>query len=153
MNDPHEQKRVTRDHYCQKTEVRGRIVTVLDWAVDDRGLALIPQMSRAVRRGEILELVATDEEAVEPGGTVDKVAYLGFMEVNEGGIVLIGDTIAIDKNDIGEVIGFDETHAPNHLNVVIRMTDLKTGREAEIPLNTLVIFSEIIEETEKQIGF
>ena len=55
MSDPHEQKRVTRDHYYQKTELTGRLFAILDWQVTDRDLTLIPHLSRSVRRGEVLD--------------------------------------------------------------------------------------------------
>ena len=154
MADPHEQGRVSRDHYYRKTEVRGRIFAILDWAVDDRGLNLMPHISRAVRRGDILELITTDEEGKRTGAIVDQIATIGFMEVTEAGLLLNGDMLSIDKEDIGEVIGFDETHMPNHLNVVIHVTHRRTGKESEIKLDATVKFSAIFEEeTDKQMGF
>ena len=154
MADPHEEGRVSRDHYYRKTEVRGRMFAILDWAVNDRGLNLMPHISRAVRRGDILELITTEEEGKRSGVIVDQIATLGFVEVTEAGLLLNGDTLSIDKEDIGEVIGFDETHMPNHLNVVIRVANRRTGKEAEIKLDATVKLSAIDEvETDKQLGF
>lgn len=153
MKDPHQHRLVTRAHYYRKTDVTGQFVAILDWTVDDRGLELIPHLSRAVHRGDILELIATDEPNVGPGSTVNRVAYLGFVEVYDGGIVLSGDEIILEKQPIGELVGFDMTHAPNHLNVVIRMEARQSGREAGIKLNQLVTFKGILDTEEKRIGF
>ena len=142
-----------RDYYYLKTEVRGRIIAVLDRTADDRNLTLIPQISRTVRRGEMLELITTDEEGRAPGATVNRVAYLGYMEVTEGGLVLSGDTVSIEKEDTGEIIGFDETHMPDHLSVVIRVKTRQTGRTADIHLNALVQVSALDETSDKQLGF
>lgn len=153
MSDQYEQEQASREYYYRKTEVRGRIFAVLDRTAEDRSLTLIPQISRTVRRGEMLELITTDEEGRGPGATVNRVACLGFMEVTEGGLVLSGDTVSIDKEDIGEIIGYDDTPMPDHLNVVIRVKTRQTGRAADIHLNALVKVSALDETSDKQIGF
>lgn len=154
MPDPHEQKRVTRDHYARKTEVNARLFTVLDWAVEDRDMTLLPHLSRAVRRGDILELAATDEAGSQPGGPIQRIAYLGFAEVLEAGLLLSGDDVTITgRETLGTVVGFDETHMPNHLNVILRVETRKTGREVDLKLDALVTFAGIEEEKTRGIGF
>ncbi|HCQ03079.1 MAG TPA: hypothetical protein DIT99_21390, partial [Candidatus Latescibacteria bacterium] len=107
MSDPHEQKRVTRDHYYQKTELTGRLFAILDWQVPDRDLTLIPHLSRAVRRGEVLEIILTDEKDAQPGDTINRVAYIGFIEMGETGLLVSGDRVKIGEEEIGDLIGFD----------------------------------------------
>ena len=153
MSDPHEQKRVTRDHYYQKTELAGRLFAILDWQVTDRDLTLIPHLSRAVRRGEVLELILTDEKNAQPGDTINRVAYLGFIEMGETGLLVSGDRVKIGEEEIGDLIGFDETHMPNHLNVVLRVDEPKTGREMDLKLDTLCIFAGIQEDRNQKSGF
>ncbi len=151
--DPHVEGRVNRTHYSSKTELSARLFAVLDLTTGDRGLKLIPQLSRAVRRGDVLELICTDEEKAGPGSKVNRAAYIGFAEVSETGLLLCGDTVTVRQEEIGEIAGFDETHLPNHLNVVIRSKRVDTGRERELPLDVPVTFSGICAETDRDIGF
>ncbi len=154
MKDPHVQGRVTREHYYRKTEVRARLFAVLDWQVDDREMSLMPHISRAVRRGDILELIATDEEGKTAGDSIDKIATIGFAEVAEAGLLLAGDIISIDKEEVGTVTGFDETHMPNHLNVAISVDTRKTGKDAGYNLDAVVKIAGVAtEDDDKQIGF
>ena len=151
--DPHVEGSVNRTHYTGKTELTARLFAVLDWSTEDRGLKLIPQLSRAARRGEVLELICTDRKDAAPGSKVDRAAYIGFVEVSDTGLLLYGDTVSIQGEEIGKIAGFDETHLPNHLNVVIQCERQKTGRELELPLDVLVTFSGISEDTDRDIGF
>jgi len=54
---------------------------------------------------------------------------------------VIGDEVIADGVKIGEVAGFDETHFPNHMNILIRVKELKTGFEMGLKLGTSIIFS------------
>lgn len=58
--------------------------------------------------------MTTSEKNTAPGEVVNNVANLGFFEVNEGGVIIIGDNVYIEEKLIGKVIGFDDTHMPNH---------------------------------------
>jgi len=53
-------------------------------------------------------------------GIANQVIVLGFFEVISGGIILIGDQASIDGAPIGEVAGFDQTHMPNHMNILVK---------------------------------
>jgi hypothetical protein len=97
-----------------------RFVEILDLQCDDRRLVLIKARSRAVRRHDIHELMLTDEAGAAPGATVDRVDYLGFVEFPEGGMLVYGDAVVVGGERIGVVAGFDESHFPNHYNVVIK---------------------------------
>ena len=43
-----------------------------------------------------------------------------FFEVKIGGIVVVGDKVSVGDRVIGEVAGFDVTHMPNHMNIVVK---------------------------------
>lgn len=117
--DPYAGGKFAASPYAAKTDVAGALVAVLRGAMADRGLELIKPISRCVRRGEIHELILTDEDA-RPGGRADRIAYLGFAEIAAAGVLVSGDAVHLDGRLIGILAGFDETHAPNHLNIVIK---------------------------------
>jgi hypothetical protein len=109
--------------------LRGKLVTVMDHRRARRGMQLAPWTTRALRRGEVHELVGTDTSGpLSSGDRVDRVGYLGFAEF-EAGILAVGDTLRTNGRELGWVIGFDDTHAPNHLNILVRMTVLRTGTQ------------------------
>jgi len=116
----------------KKRNVSGRIVVVLGSKLKDRGLRLIEVASRALREKEIHELIITDEVDAKPGGKVDRVAYLGFMEVQVGGVVYVGDKVVLNNRCVGMILGFDETHMLNHMNIVIGAKEFKSGAELKI---------------------
>jgi hypothetical protein len=140
MADPYKEGKAKPTFYTAKRAVTGTIVAVLDAKMENRGLYLIAQASRALRRGDIVELVTTDEANAAPATTVNRVAYIGFAEIESGGMVLIGDGLTIGRQHIGEVCGFDETHVPNHMNIVIRTAERRTGAERTIALSTPIEF-------------
>lgn len=128
MSDPYARGLVWGNPYTRRRVLRGRIVAVLDMRLDERGLALIPMPTRALVAGAIHELIVTAEPA-ELGGRVDQVAYLGFFEVTAGSVIKRGDQLIVGGETIADVAGFDETHAPNHLNIVLRSDRPATGEE------------------------
>lgn len=136
--DPYQSIIVKTDLYAQKEEIHGNLVAVLDWAHDNRKLELIYPASRCLLKNEIHELILTDEK-VKPGDIVNKVSYIGFFEVKEGGVILQGDEIFIGDQFIGEIVGYDETHMPNHMNIVIYSSIISTGQEKGLKLNEKVI--------------
>ena len=40
-----------------------------------------------------------------------------------------GDNVTVAGRLIGQIAGFDETHLPNHLNIVVKAGKSVTGRE------------------------
>ncbi|MCE2945687.1 MAG: DUF6917 domain-containing protein [bacterium] len=107
-------------------------VGVLDNRNDSRALKLIHERTRCVRRFEIHELILTDEAHAAPGTTVGGVHYLGFVEFQAGGVLMEGDRLMIGDECIGTLAGFDETHFPNHYNVLFtgprRITGVELGQ-------------------------
>lgn len=114
------------------------MVVVLDGQYPERGLKLIPQPSRAICRSQVHELIVTDQEA-GPGSTVNPIAYLGFIEFTQGGVMVAGDRVVVNGEEIGVICGFDETHMPNHLNIVLR-GDRVSGRVRNLALEQQVEF-------------
>jgi len=114
--------------------VQAEVVAVLAKKLENRELNLIKPVSRVMLRGEIHELILTDEKNAGPEKKVNRIAYLCFFEVKESGLLLVGDKIWRDKMLLGEVAGFDETHAPNHLNVLIVGQNLFSGRRLGLKL-------------------
>jgi hypothetical protein len=90
--------------------------------------------------------VATDEIDKKPGETVNRVAFLAFVEILQSGCAIVGETVVIGEETIGSIIGFDETHEPNHINIVIGVNQRRTGRQLQIDLGTAVRFRSRISD-------
>jgi hypothetical protein len=131
----------TRFPYAQKRTVEGNLVSILDARAPQRNLELNIHPSRAVLKGAIHELLLTDDPEAAPGRTVPNVAYCGCVEISVAGILLIHDRVMINGHEIGELVGFDDTHMPNHMNIAIRaLGQLATGTELSLRLEDSVRF-------------
>lgn len=132
--DPYKAGMFKANPYAAKLPIKGKIVVVLDGKLEGRKLQLITPISRALCRHEIHELILTDEETAGPGETVDRIAYLGFFEVIQGGVMVVGDELTVGDRNIGVIAGFDETHMPNHLNIIIKTSARVSGLERGVQL-------------------
>lgn len=141
MADPYVKGIIPKGIYYKRTEVYGKIVVVMDAYLKDRGLHLIKQPTRVFKKHDVVELIVTEEKS-DLGHDVHSIAYIGFVEIKNGGVVKRGDQLTIDGIVIGNVLGFDETHMPNHMNLVITVERKQSGKELEIVLGDEVIFSE-----------
>ena len=130
--DPYKAGLIKKNPYYAKKEIVGDLVAILDLILDGREMKLIDPISRALPQYSICELAITDEKTACPGQRVNHVGYLGFMEVKSGGIALVGDTLSINDNSIGKLVGFDTTHSPNHLNIVIQVDEVTTGKHLNL---------------------
>ena len=54
--------------------------------------------------------------------------------------VLYLSTYLFQPDHIGEIIGFDETHEPNHLNIILGVTARATGPQLQIALGSRLKF-------------
>jgi len=126
--------------YADKVAVTGKVVAILDFATDRRGLRLISQPSRAVRAGEVHELILTGEAEAGPDKEVNDVAYLAFIEILGAGVLIKGDTVELNGRYIGELAGFDETHMPNHQNIVLRGPAKATGVQIGLQTGDEIVF-------------
>ena len=120
---PYDFKRITPGVYGNRRQVEGEVVAILHVSFQDRGLRLIETKSRAVTLNEIHELMITDEDA-QPGGTADRVRAVAFFEVTEPGLLVAGDRVIVGAKRLGSLAGYDETHMPNHMNVVVKTQTL-----------------------------
>jgi len=124
---PYDPNLITPSVYGDRRPVIGKIVALLHITFEDRNLELIPSRSRGLRKNEIHELMITDEEDVSPGGGADRVSAIAFFEVLEGGLAVVGDKVAIGGRSLGRVAGYDLTHMPNHMNVLVEAESLDSG--------------------------
>lgn len=115
-----------------RSPLKGRFAGVLKSKRFQRGLILIQPKTRCLRKYDIHEIVITDEMDAAPGGCVDRFFGVGFVEFNSSGVIAQGDSIVVNGVTVAEVAGFDETHAPNHLNIVLKTPTPKTGIELGI---------------------
>jgi hypothetical protein len=118
-----------KPYIVSRTPMEGRVVAVLTSRVEKRGLQLIHPWTRCVRAQEVHELLLTDEMDACPGGTVDRIAAIAFFEFTTGGLLIGGDTVIIGGNEIGVLVGYDETHMPNHQNILLKAPARRTGQE------------------------
>jgi hypothetical protein len=138
MTDPYKKGMFKANPYAKKKPLKGNLVVVLDGKYEERGLQLIPQASRCLIADEVHEMILTDENK-KPGDTVNKIAYIGFFAVKESTVIIVGDEVKINRQLIGKIAGFDETHMPNHYNIVIHGTDRISGNERNLDLNDEVV--------------
>ena len=140
--DPYRNKLLDTAYPCAaKSPVTGRLVCILDARAPHRGLELCSHPSRAVLQHEVHELILTAESAAAPGQTVDNISYLAYFEVLESGVLWVGDRVRIAGNEIGTLAGYDLTHFPNHMNIIIKTGEkLNTGHEAGFVPGTPIEF-------------
>lgn len=144
MTDPYASNMFANQNpYFAKKPVLAKVTVVLDGIYENRGLSLIKPPSRALKRGEIHELILTDEQC-SPGDTVNKIAYLAFVEIAQGSVIVQGDAVMIGRQEVGTIAGYDETHMPNHLNIVLKGKRV-TGRELAIDVDTTVVIGKYSE--------
>jgi len=122
---PYDPRLITPSVYGDRRPVLGEIVALLHITFQDRGLKLIQARSRALLRDEIHELMITDEEGAAPGGGADRVSAIAFFEVRRGGLAVVGDEVTIGGRALGTLAGFDMTHMPNHMNVLVKSASLE----------------------------
>ena len=123
MSAPYDFRRITPSVYGDRRPVEGETVALLHVAFEDRGLKLIETKSRAVKRYEIHELMITDEDAA-PGGGANRVRAIGFFEITGSGLIVVGDEVYIEDRLLGKLAGYDLTHMPNHMNIVVKAESL-----------------------------
>lgn len=124
-----------------KLPVIGSINTLLHAHNDHRKLELSPYPSRAFQKHEVHELIITPEMEAAPNKIVNNVIYFCFFEMEESGVLWVGDKVEVDGTEIGELAGYDFTHLPNHMNIVIKSDQfLKTGKEAGVKLGSKIKF-------------
>lgn len=122
---PYDPRLITPKVYGDRRPVVGEVVALLHITFEERGLRLIEARSRAMPLNEIHELMITDEEGTAPGVGVDRVSAIAFFEIKQGGVIVVGDEVSVGGKNLGELAGFDLTHIPNHMNIVVKTRSLK----------------------------
>jgi hypothetical protein len=139
-HDPYEAGMIVAASRILRDALTARFVGVLDSRREGRGLQLIHPRTRCIRRYDVHELIVTDDPGAGPGRPVNRCHYLGFVEFQAGGLVVEGDRMNVAGQVIGTVAGFDESHFPNHYNIVIRGPRLVTGAELKQKPGDEVVF-------------
>ena len=124
MAAPYDFRRITPGVYGDKRPIEGEVVAVLHVKFEDRGLEFIQTKSRTVKLNEIHELMITDEQDAAPGGGADRVRAIAFFEITRSGLIVMGDNVSINGKKLGTLAGYDVTHMPNHINVVVKTETL-----------------------------
>jgi hypothetical protein len=123
MSKPYDFKRINQNIYGDKRLVEGKTIALLHIIFEDRGLKLIEAKSRAVKINEIHELMITDEDAM-PGREAERVRVIGFFEITRSGLIVVSDEVWIEDKFLGKLVGYDMTHMPNHMNIVVKTESL-----------------------------
>lgn len=145
MADPYKSGMLKKNPYAHKNPIHATLCVILDEKLEERGLELLVTPSRAVLINEIHELIMTDEPDAGPGRRVDRIAYLGFMEIELAGVIVVGDQVTLGDTVIGHIAGFDPTHLPNHLNIIIKTEQRLTGIERGAYLGQPVVIEKAVQ--------
>lgn len=115
--------------YHSRRDFKGEMVVILNGKLDDRKLQIEHHYARALCKHQIHEMITTDEKNIVLGQEVNRVGYIGFIEVQEGAHVILGDKVYINDTYVGEVVGFDDIHMPNHMNIIVFNENRASGPE------------------------
>jgi hypothetical protein len=126
--------------FGDREAVTGRWSAVMRHRRNDRRMIPASWQTRCIRSGEIHEFILCTPSAGN-NQPMDDVAYLGFAEIRVGGVLVIGDELWADDRLIGTVHGFDETHWPNHYNILIAAEELLTGVDLGLTVGGSVRFA------------
>jgi uncharacterized protein DUF6917 len=122
------------------------MVVVLDTRRENRALQLIHPQTRCIRAGDVHEFIVTDEMESRPGDQVNRVVGIGFAAFESSGVVMVGDAVHAGQHGLlGVIGGFDESHAPNHFNIVLKHETRRTGREIGLELDEAIVISGLAE--------
>lgn len=140
--DPYADKKLSVKYPCaDKSIVNGKICVILDARAQNRGLELVQFPSRGVEKYQIHEIILTAEPQAGPGTTVNNISYLCFFEVLDSGVLWVGDKVVVGGKEIGTLAGYDMTHFPNHMNIIVKIDgDLFTGLEGGFKVGMPISF-------------
>ncbi|MDY0382550.1 MAG: hypothetical protein RBS20_02300 [Atribacterota bacterium] len=139
--DPYARALFKENPFSLKRSIECSAVAVLQARLDNRSLRLIPQISRVLKKNDIHELIFTDEKESRPETIVNRIAYIAFIEILKGGVMVVGDKVYWNNNLLGIVAGFDDTHMPNHQNIILYSPKISTGKELGIQVEDPVVIS------------
>jgi len=136
--DPYSRQLIKTDFFHAKRDLPTRVAVVLDGHLENRNLHLIQPLSRAFSEKTIIELITTDDQQAQPGTVVQPIAYLAFVELQRSGVILVGDTVEWNGKIIGTIAGYDDTHMPNHQNVIVSVPKRISGKELGLQMEDTI---------------
>lgn len=141
--DPYTDKRFAYGMPCkEKPVVIGKLNCILHARTENRNMELCPYPSRAILKNEVHELILTSEMEAAPKKLVNNISYIAFFEFLESGMLWVGDRVEINGKVIGTLAGYDFTHMPNHMNIVIKTDQpLFTGYEVGFKPGDVITFN------------
>ncbi len=120
-------------YYGAKRAILGEVVTEL--RASGSGLKLSMDWSRALKVGEIHEIMMTDKP-LSPGDDLSNFTAVAFFEVSQGSHSVIGDKLYLNKVEAGTLVGYEMNHMPNHMNIVFmtknKIPEFKLGDKIRI---------------------
>jgi L-arabinose 1-dehydrogenase len=131
-----------RTRMTTKAPLGATLVKLLFHSSENRGMRLAPWRSRCVRAGDVHEIVLTTDEPEHADGRIDRVGFLGFAAFAASGVLERGDEVMLGDRRLGTVCGFDECHAPNHLNVLVHADGLHTAGDLDAAVGDDLRFQE-----------
>jgi uncharacterized Zn-binding protein involved in type VI secretion len=99
-------------------------IAVMDHTRYDRAIKPTKWKTRCIRAGEVHEFINVGPSPRYP---VDHVEYYGFAAFDTSGVLAVGDTLVCNGCTLGIISGFDETHMPNHYNILVEGPILQNG--------------------------
>ncbi len=109
--------------------MRLRWAAVMDHTRRDRAIAPAKWQTRCITAGEVHEFINVGPEPVYP---VDHVEYFGFATFSNSGVLAVGDVLTCEGRVLGVISGFDETHMPNHYNILVESPELRNGNALQL---------------------
>lgn len=100
-------------------------VAVMDHSRYDRAIRPAGWDTRCISAGQVHEFINVGPGPQFP---VDHVEYFGFAAFEVSGVLAVGDALIGDDGVLGRIVGFDETHMPNHYNILVECKELLNGR-------------------------
>ncbi len=129
-----------------KRAVESVVVKLLHHKRTDRGMTLAPYETRCVRSGDIHELVTTDHFEAAQGDRIDRAGFLGFIEITRAGVIEVGDEVVHQGRVLGHVLGFDESHFPNHYNILVSSRTILVADDANLRVEEQITFRLRLQE-------
>ncbi|WP_219852858.1 DUF6917 domain-containing protein [Streptomyces solincola] len=121
--------------FSSRQPLRLTWTAVMDHTRRDRAIAPSAWQTRCVRAGEVHEFLNVGPG---PDYPVDHVEYYGFAAFDTSGVLAVGDELVCDGRALGAISGFDETHMPNHYNILVEGPRLANGHALGLSAGTPV---------------
>lgn len=127
--------------FSEKVTIKAQWLAIMDHERKDRAITLSPYKTRCLQVNEIHEFMLCAENS-DISLPINHIKYLGFAEIQNGGIVEVGDYVLNSENFQAKITGFDETHYPNHYNIVLSSPVFLNGKEYGFFVNDFFLISK-----------